>query len=203
MPKSRRRFLRSSISALAASGLASAAPAADTVPTVTHAPFRLIFETEWNDMPCADYPLTKERWVEECIHPLAGTKVDAIFYNLCSSDGCAAELRTGELLMDDFDKLGDAWVWRYRENTKKLIEADANPPKLAVEYGHRLGLKVIPIVRMNDPDDQFFQYEVSRFKKKNPHLLLGYGKYPLDWETGFKGLPAALKKAWTRLPGHV
>ena len=85
-------------------------------------------------------------------------------------------------------------MWRYRENTKKLIEAGANPPALAVEYGHRLGLKVIPIVRMNDPHDQFFKYEVSRFKKKNPHLLLGYGKYPIDWEAGFKGLPADLKK---------
>ncbi|MFN0166982.1 MAG: hypothetical protein ACKV22_11190, partial [Bryobacteraceae bacterium] len=195
MPGSRRRFLTSSLSSLgaaaSATAAASAAPGADPA---SGRPFRLIFETEWNDMPCADYPLTRERWVEECIHPLAGTQVDTILYNLCSSDGYVAELKSGELLMDDFDKLGDAWVWRYRENTKKLIEADANPPKLAVEYGHRLGLKVIPIVRMNDPHDQFYKYEVSRFKKKNPHLLLGYGKYPIDWEKGFKGLPAHLKK---------
>ena len=179
-------------SAGAAMGQASNSPGGSS-PTATR-PFRLIFETEWNDIPCADYPLTPERWVEECIRPLAGTQVDTILYNLCSSDGYVAELKSGELLMHDFDKLGDAWVWRYRENTKKLIEADANPPKLAVEYGHRLGLKVIPIVRMNDPHDQFFKYEVSRFKKKNPHLLLGYGKYPIDWEKGSNGLPAHLKK---------
>ncbi|MFN0166978.1 MAG: hypothetical protein ACKV22_11170 [Bryobacteraceae bacterium] len=193
MPKSRRGFLASSFSALGAAGaVASAAPS----PAATGAgrPFRLIFETEWNDIACADYPLTKDRWVEECIHPLAGTQVDTVLYNLCSSDGYVAELKSGELLMNDFDKLGDAWVWRYRENTKKLIEADANPPKLAVEYGHRLGLKVIPIVRMNDPHDQFFRYEVSRFKKNNPQLLIGHGTYPIDWEKGFKGLPAHLKK---------
>lgn len=184
---SRRRFLQSSVSLMGAAQTAPAAPAAER-------PFRLIFETEWNDIPCADYPLTPERWVEECIHPLAGTRVDTILYNLCSSDGYAAELKSGELLMDGFDQLGDAWVWRYRENTKQLIEADANPPKMAVEYGHRLGFKVIPIVRMNDPHDQFFRYEVSRFKKNNPHLLLGYGTYPLDWESGFKGLPAHLKR---------
>lgn len=186
---SRRRFLQSSASTL---GLAT--PQANAAPAPAGRPFKLIFEAEWNDMPCADYPLTPERWVEECIHPLAGTQVDTLLYNLCSSDGYVAGLKNGELLMDHFDKLGDAWVWRYRENTKKLIEADANPPKLAVEYGHRLGLKVIPIVRMNDPHDQFFKYEVSRFKKTNPQLLLGYGKYPIDWEAGFKGLPPHLKK---------
>ena len=90
-------------------------------------PFRLIFETEWNDIPCADYPLTRERWVEECIHPMAGTQVDTIFYNLFSSYGYVAGLKSGELLMDSFDKLGDAWVWRYRENTKRFDNADNSP----------------------------------------------------------------------------
>ncbi len=198
--KSRRNFLNTSLktvataSALAVGHQARNTEAATPPKTGTQPPFRLIFEAEWNDMPCSDFPLTRERWVEECIHPLLGTQVDTLLYNLCSSDGYVCELKNGELLMDDFDQLGDAWVWRYRENTKRLIEADANPPKLAVEYGHRAGLKVIPIVRMNDPHDQFYKYEVSRFKKRNPHLLLGYGKYPINWETGFKGLPPELKK---------
>ena len=56
-------------------------------------------------------------------------------------------------MANDVQQFDNSWVWRYRENTKKIIEAEANPPKLAVEYGHRLGLKVIPIVRMNDPHD--------------------------------------------------
>jgi len=199
MKNDRRDFLKASLgavgatSALHASSLTSAGAPTDGKGR-SQPPFRLIWEAEWNDMPCADYPLTKERWVEECIRPLMSTQVDTLLYNLCSSDGYVCELKSGELLMDHFDQLGDAWVWRYRENTKRLIEADANPPKLAVEYGHRLGLKVIPIVRMNDPHDQFFRYEVSRFKKQNPHLLLGYGKYPINWETGFKGLPPELKK---------
>ena len=177
MKKGRRNFLRSS---LTAAGAAAAAPLSAATPAKVEVqpPFRLIFETEWNDIPCADYPLTRERWVEECIHPMAGTQVDTIFYNLCSSDGYVAGLKSGELLMDSFDKLGDAWVWRYRENTKRLIEADANPPKLAVEYGHRLGWKVIPIVRMNDPHDQFFRYEVSRFKTTKPAIDVGLWKIP-------------------------
>jgi hypothetical protein len=137
-------------------------------------PFRLIFEAEWNDIVCADYPLTAEQWVGECIRPLASTQVDTLLYNLCSSDGFCCGLESGEILCDEFDPVDSAWVWRYRENTKKLIEADANPPKLACEYGHRLGLKVIPIVRMNDPHDQGYKYEVSRYKMDNPHLLIGY-----------------------------
>lgn len=198
MSTNRRDFLRTSAAAIGtahAIGIHSwpEVEAAESTGN-SAAPFRLIWEAEWNDIPCAEYPLTKERWLEECIQPLVGTHVDAIFYNLCSSDGYVAELKTGELLMDDFDQLRDAWCWRYRENTKKLIEADANPPKLAVEHGHRLGLKVIPIVRMNDPHDQYFRYEVSRFKKQNPQLLLGHGKYPLDWETGFSGLAPELKQ---------
>lgn len=136
-------------------------------------PFRLIFEAEWNDIVCADYPLTPAQWIGECIRPLAGTHVDCLLYNLCSSDAYCCGLEHGEILCDAFDTLEDAWVWRYRENTKKLVEADGNPPKLACEYGHRLGLTVIPIVRMNDPHDQFFRYEASRYKMANPHLLLG------------------------------
>jgi hypothetical protein len=190
MPNSRRRFLQNA-AALAAASQANIR--SQPSPQPSEPPFRLIYEAEWNDMPCADYPLTRERWVAECIQPLAGTQVDTLLYNLCSSDGYCCELKTGELLCDSFDQLGNAWVWRYRENTKRLIAADANPPKLAVEYGHRLGLKVIPIVRMNDPHDQYFKYEVSRFKKKNPQLLIGYGKYPIDWEKGVSGLPEKLK----------
>jgi hypothetical protein len=41
--------------------------------------------------------------------------------------------------------------------------------------------------------DQFLKYEVSRFKKQNPQFLLGYGKYPIDWEGGFKKFPPELK----------
>ena len=91
-------------------------------------PFRLVFEAEWNDIPCFDYPLTRAKWAAECIAPLVNTQVDCLLYNLCSSDGYCCQLNSGEYLMDAFDKLPDAWVWRYRENTKRLVEADANPP---------------------------------------------------------------------------
>ena len=153
-------------------------------------PFRLVFEAEWNDVPCTDYPISPEKWAAECIAPLVNTQVDCLLYNLCSSDGYCCQLNSGEYLMDAFEKLPDAWVWRYRENTKHLVAADANPPKLACEYGHRLGLKVIPIVRMNDMHDMFYLYEVSRFKLDNPHLLLGStGKdWKPNWKEGFRGL---------------
>ena len=133
MPKTRRDFIKQSIttfgaaSAAVASGGASSEKQENQPEGARRPPFRLIFEAEWNDIPCVDYPLTLERWLEECMHPLLDTQVDTLLYNLCSSDGYVAELKTGELLMDSFDKLGDAWVWRYRENTKKLIAADANP----------------------------------------------------------------------------
>ena len=154
----------------------------------TAPPFRVIYEAEWNDIACVDYPLTPEIYVRESIQPLVNTHVDALFYNLCSSDAYCCGLENGEILCDAFDPVGDAWVWRYRENVKKLLEAGANPPDLAVEYGRRLGLKVIPVVRMNDPHDMHFKYEVSRFKLDNPHLLIGHGEY-VDWEAGAKGHP--------------
>lgn len=153
-------------------------------------PFRFIYEAEWNNVPCTDYPITPEKWAAECIAPLVNTQVDCLLYNLCSSDGYCCQLDNGEILMDAFEKLPDAWVWRYRENTKRLIAANANPPKLACEYGHRLGMKVIPIVRMNDMHDMFFLYEVSRFKLENPHLLLGSTgpDWKPDWKRGYHGL---------------
>ena len=150
-------------------------------------PFNLIYEAEWNDIPCVDYPLTPEKWVAESIRPLVNTQVDTLFYNLCSSDGYCCGLETGQILMDNFDKLGDAWVWRYRENTKNLIAHDANPPKLAVEYAKKLGIKALPVVRMNDPHDQFYKYEVSAFKLANPHLVIGHKTGYVDWEKGAQG----------------
>jgi hypothetical protein len=44
------------------------------MPAKPEKPFNIIFEGEWNDIPCADYPLTPERWVEEipCIYHGAG-----------------------------------------------------------------------------------------------------------------------------------
>ena len=56
MKKGRRNFLRSS---LTAAGAAAAAPLSAATPAKVEVqpPFRLIFETEWNDIPCADYPL--------------------------------------------------------------------------------------------------------------------------------------------------
>ena len=151
-------------------------------------PFRIIYEAEWNDIACVDYPLTPEKYVAESIEPLVNTQVDTLFYNLCSSDAFCCGMESGELLCDAFDPVADAWVWRYRENVKKMLEAGANPPDIACRYGHDLGLKVIPVVRMNDMHDMFFKYEVSRFKLQNPHLLLGYGKY-VDWEKGYDGYP--------------
>ena len=154
-------------------------------------PFRLIWEAEWNDIACVDYPLTPEQWLGECIRPLEGTQVDCLLYNLCSSDAYCCGLESGEILGDAFDQFEDAWVWRYRENTKKLIEANANPPVLACEYGHRMGLKLIPIVRMNDAHDQVYKYEVSRFKMANLHLLLGYTgpDWQPPWGTWFRQHP--------------
>src|SRR5580693_6081450 len=134
----------------------------------TPEPFRLVFEAEWNDIFCTDYPLTPRRWVAECIAPLAGTQVDTLLYNLCSSDEYCNQLNHGELLISAFDKVPDAWVWRYRENIRRLIAAGVNPAQLAVDCAHRLGILAIPIVRMNDPHDQFFRYEVSRFKLAHP-----------------------------------
>ena len=152
-------------------------------------PFHLIYEAEWNDIPCSDYPLTPEKWVAESIRPLVNTQVDALFYNLCSSDGFVCRLENGQILMDNFEKLGDAWVWRYRENTKNLIAHDANPPKMAVEYARKLGIKALPVVRMNDPHDQFYKYEVSAFKLANPQLLIGHKTGYIDWEKGRQGHP--------------
>ncbi len=45
---------------------------------------------------------------------------------------------------------------------------------------------------MNDSHDaQGFKYEVSAFKKANPHLLIGYDKGYIDWEKGVLGHPQA------------
>ncbi len=120
-------------------------------------------------------PSRPKKWVEECIAPLVGTDVDCLLYNLCSSDGYVCQLNSGEIIADAFDQLPQAWVWRYRENTKQLIAAGANPPQLACEYGHRLGMLVIPVVRMNDMHDMFFKFELSQFKADHPEFLLGRG----------------------------
>ncbi len=71
-------------------------------------PFNLIYEAEWNDIPCSEYPLTPEKWAAESIRPLVNTQVDTLFYNLCSSDGYVCELESGPILMENFEKLDPA-----------------------------------------------------------------------------------------------
>ncbi len=196
MSSNRRNFLKTAAAAGGAAASASALAKASAArgPSGTAAtkdnrpPFRLIWEGEWNDVPCSDYPLTPEKWAQESITPIVNTDVDALVYNLCSSDGYVAELENGERLLANVKQFDDSWIWRYRENTKRLIEAGANPPDLAVKYGRRYGLKILPAIRMNDAHDQYFLPEVSDFKLKNPQYLLGnphWGKkeqkeYPLD-----------------------
>ena len=157
---------------------------------MTEQPFGLIYEGEWNDVVCVDYPLTPAKYVAESFGPLIGSQVDTLFYNLCSSDAYCCELENGELLMDAFDKLDNAWAWRYRENVRQVAAAGGNPPQLACDYGHRLGLKVIPVIRMNDGHDQygFANQEVSRFKLANPQFLLGYPGY-IDFDKCVAGHP--------------
>ena len=147
---------------------------------VSERPFRFIWEAEWYDVPNTDYPLTPERWIEECFHPLVGTQVDCLTYNLWSSDNCVCQLESAEMLAETCDQVEDAWVWRTRENTKRLVEAGANPPELACKYAHKLGIPAIPIVRMNDAHDHIFPFDVTSFKRDHPEYLLGYAGP--DWK---------------------
>ena len=55
-------------------------------------PFRVMWEGEWNDIVCADYPMTPERYIRETMHPLLNTDVDCLVYNVASSDAYCAEL---------------------------------------------------------------------------------------------------------------
>ena len=136
MSSNRRNFLRTAAAAGGAAASASALAKASAArgPSGTAAtkdnrpPFRLIWEGEWNDVPCSDYPLTPAKWAQESITPIVNTDVDALVYNLCSSDGYVAELENGERLLANVKQFDDSWIWRYRENTKRLIEAGANPP---------------------------------------------------------------------------
>ena len=143
-------------------------------------PFHFIWEAEWYDIADTDYPLTPERWVKESFHHLVGTQVDCLTYNLWSSDHAVAQLDSSEIPAQHLEQVERSWVWRTRENTKQLIEADANPPDLAVAYGKQLGIPVMPILRMNDAHDHIFPTDVTKFKRDNPHLLLGYTGP--DWE---------------------
>jgi len=51
-------------------------------------------------MPCADYPLTKERWGRKSAFVADGTQVEPLLYTFCSSGWLVCELKNGELLMD-------------------------------------------------------------------------------------------------------
>ena len=137
-------------------------------------PFHFIWEAEWYDIADTDYPLTPERWVRESFHHLIGTQVDCLTYNLWSSDHAVAQLNSSEIPAEHLDRIEKSWVWRTRENVRKLIAAGANPPDMAVTYGRKLGIPVIPILRMNDEHDHIFPTDVTKFKRENPHLLLGY-----------------------------
>ena len=70
MPRDRRTFLKQALGTAAAFEIGQNASAQQLpLGERDQPPFRFIFETEWNDIVCADYPLTRERWVEGCYSP--------------------------------------------------------------------------------------------------------------------------------------
>ena len=129
-----------------------------------------------------DPPLSKST-LERPVDELLGTGVDTLAYGLASGQTFLHDTkvgtRWGELVTEH--NHGIMW-WRAAKSLETAISEGLDPLSIIIERAHSKGIRVIPSLRINDPatseGPNANTYFFSKFKRDNPHVLIGGEGYP-------------------------
>ena len=129
-----------------------------------------------------DPPLSKST-LQRPVDELLGTGVDTIAYGLASGQtflhNTKVGTRWGELVTDH--NHGIMW-WRAAKSLETAISQGLDPLAIVIERAHSKGIRVIPSLRINDQatgeGTNANTYFFSKFKRDNPHVLIGGEGYP-------------------------
>ena len=175
MKTTRRRFIRSSLSGIAAFAAASCIGGAQPVTTDRKAAARrrrrIIFNDDGDDVWHPDAS-TPEGFVGVRLKHMLDTQADTLFY--CTTQSFNYFTHN--------TKLGEVFVKREgpfaNNNMAALVEQGTDPLKIAVEFAHANGIEAIWTLRMNDIHDAFTPLLWPQWKTDHPDALLGKAQ---DW----------------------
>jgi len=117
---------------------------------------------------------TPDELIAARVGQVTGTQVDSICY--CTGGGglfWGHQSRAGEVLGEYVTDDDAQYVRDTRDGLKALKQLGTDPLAAVVDHGHRHGMEVFWSYRMNNPEDSFAPWSLSRWKREHPEYLMG------------------------------
>lgn len=139
----------------------------------------------YNDDGCDTRPYTTpEEFLSLRLRQLPGTQVDTICY--CTGGGglfWGHVPQVGEALGEFVSDTDEQYVKDLCSGLRALEKAGTDPLAEAVKFGHGHGMETFWSYRMNNIEDSFAPWALSRWKREHPEYLFGtpedYDKYEM------------------------
>jgi hypothetical protein len=163
----------------------------------------------YNDDGCHEQGFkTTEELIALRLRQVAGTQVDTICY--CTGGGglfWAHQAEVGEVLGEFVTDRDEKYVRDIRDSLQALRRLGTDPLKVAVEFGHKNRQEVFWSYRMNNIEDSFAAWSLSRWKREHPEYCIGkpedWGKYemtdPRKWWAGLDYAVPAVREHFLRI----
>lgn len=137
----------------------------------------------------AQFPLTKERLEQEMVEPLAAGGIATIEWGLCAGSRVTYDSKVGQLFGDGLTtkqwnmmRRGDLRAYR---NLTALIDSGVDPFTAAIEYAHKLGVKIFGRLEMNKEYGPIGSWDwlgfTDDFSKNHPEYRIP-GSLDLDFK---------------------
>ena len=135
--------------------------------------------------------LTPDLMREKMIAPYEGSPVDTFLWSVGGHEVYDYETRVGEVFGEGFGEgfgeFDDPWQQRRVANFKSLTQDHGGPVTVITQLCKEAGLKFMPSIRMNEHYDmEESSPTYGRFRRDNPHLLIGrpgeqLGEGSIEW----------------------
>jgi len=134
----------------------------------------------YNDDGCHSRPYkTPAELIALRLRQVAGTQVDTICY--CTGGGglfWGHVPEVGELIGEFVTDEDAQYVRDICAGLRALEQMGTDPLKVAVAFGHEHGMEVFWSYRMNNIEDSFAAWSLTRWKREHPEYCIGK---PEDW----------------------
>ena len=156
-----------------------------------HRPRRIIY----NDDGCHGGARgTPEGLIALRVRQVIDTQVDSIYY--CTGGGglfWAHQPQVGEVVGEFVNESSAQDAKSMRDGLIALKKLGTDPLAVVVDYGHKNNKEVFWSYRMNNPEDSYAPWGLSRRKREHPELVMGV---PSDWSKYPQTHPKAWWAAW-------
>ena len=140
-------------------------------------PRRILFNDDGCHGPSRKTP---EELISIRVKQVENTQVDTICY--CTGGGglfWGHQPEVGEVLGEFVDETCAQYVRDMRDGLIALKKLGTDPLAVVVDYAHQNNIEFFWSYRMNDPEDSYVNWDLSRRKRQHPKWLMGVKS---DWD---------------------